>query len=66
MEGFVDEHGLAHFPHAVDEDGSLWGHFGVPYQPAWVFLDDTGEVTRHVGTLAEAELEQILERMIAS
>lgn len=62
----MEEYRLAHFPHAVDEGGDLWRHFGVPYQPAWVLLDDTGEVTQHIGTLGEAELEQMLDRMIAS
>lgn len=41
-EAFVEEHGLDEIPHVVDEDGSLWGRFGITYQPAWVFVDEDG------------------------
>ena len=41
-EAFVEEHGLGEITHVVDEDGSLWGRFGITYQPAWVFVDDDG------------------------
>jgi hypothetical protein len=44
MQEFVDRHDLDHIPHAVSEDGELFVHFGVSYQPAWVLLDAEGEV----------------------
>lgn len=39
---FVAEHGLDGMVHVVDDDGSLWAHYGVSYQPAWVLIDDDG------------------------
>lgn len=64
MQVFVDEFGLS-FPQAVTEDGSLWSSFGVAYQPAWVFVDDSGETSLVPYELPEAELERTLDRLIA-
>jgi thiol-disulfide isomerase/thioredoxin len=44
MEDFVATHDVGHFPHAATEDGELWVHFDVSYQPAWIILDADGEV----------------------
>jgi hypothetical protein len=65
MQAFVDEFGLD-FPQAVTEDGSLWSRFDVAYQPAWVFVDDTGETTLVPYELPEAQLERTLDRLIAN
>lgn len=65
MQGFVDAYGLG-FEQAVTEDGELWGHFGVAYQPAWVFVDDSGEVTVVPSELSRAELERTLDELIAA
>jgi hypothetical protein len=64
MQGFVDTYGLA-FQQAVTEDGSLWAHFGVAYQPAWVFVDDAGETTIVPDELSAADLERTLDELIA-
>ncbi len=66
MQEFVDEFGLDHFGHAVSEDGSLWQRFGVPYQPAWVFVDADGNAERHVGALDEGTLTGILDDLSAA
>ena len=65
MQSFVDEYGLG-FPQAVTEDGSLWARFGVAYQPAWVFVDDSGETTVVPYELEKADLERTLDELIAS
>ncbi len=65
MQGFVDEFGLG-FPQAVTEDGSLWARFDVAYQPAWVFVDDSGESTLVPYELPEDELERVLDDLIAT
>ncbi|MET0800758.1 MAG: hypothetical protein ABWZ53_06280 [Actinomycetota bacterium] len=65
MQAFVDEFGLT-FPQAVTEDGSLWSRFGVAYQPAWVFVDDSGETTLVPYELPEAQLERTLDRLTAN
>ncbi|HSH32497.1 MAG: hypothetical protein WBM72_10090 [Actinomycetota bacterium] len=63
MQGFVDDHDLG-FIQAVTEDGSLWTHFGVAYQPAWVFVDDDGTTTVVPYELPESELTSTLDRLI--
>jgi thiol-disulfide isomerase/thioredoxin len=50
-EAFVADHGLEHVVHAIDEDGSLWGRYGVNYQPAWVFIAPDGTTRVHAGGL---------------
>jgi hypothetical protein len=65
MQSFVDEFGLR-FQQAVTEDGSLWAEFGVAYQPAWVFVDDSGESTLVPTELPRDELERVLDDLIAS
>jgi hypothetical protein len=61
MANFVDEFGVGHFPHAADPDAVLWERFGVPYQPAWVFVDSSGQAVRVLGALPEQDLISILE-----
>ena len=64
MQGFVDAFSLG-FTQAVTEDGSLWARFGVPYQPAWVFVNDDGSAQVVHGVLSEPPLEAILDQLIA-
>ena len=65
MEGFVEGFGVGQFPHVVDRDGSLWARFGVPYQPAWVFVDSKGNSVRVSGAIPEPDLISILEDLAA-
>lgn len=51
MEKFISDYGLGDVEHIVDGDGSLWSTFGVPYQPAFVFVNDDGEITLIQGSL---------------
>lgn len=60
MAGFVHGFDLGFFPHVNDGDESLFTHLGVPYQPAWVFVDSKGEAVRSLGALPESDLESIL------
>lgn len=64
MQAFVDEFGLEGFPHAVDEDGSLWARFEVPYQPAWIFVDERGRETRHLGPLGAEGIGQRIQELM--
>ncbi len=59
MQSFVDRHGLT-FPNLNDEPGDVFGRFGVPGQPAWVFIDADGQATRRVGALSDDELDAAL------
>lgn len=60
MQGFVDDTGTGELQHIVDDDGSIWTGFGVAAQPAFAFVDDSGEVEVFVGALGK---EALLERM---
>lgn len=64
MKGFVETFDLG-FPQAVSVDGRLWASFGVGGQPAWVFIDDSGQTDLYPYELPRDELEQILENLIA-
>ena len=59
MEDFVDRHNLS-FPSLVDMSGEVFGRYGIPFQPAWIFLDDQGEMTRVLGSLGAASLQQYI------
>lgn len=61
MEAFVRDFGVSGFPHAADPDGVLWERFGVPYQPAWVFIDSKGKAVHVFGALPGQDLISILE-----
>jgi peroxiredoxin len=63
MQAFVDRHGIR-MPTAVDEDGSLFASFGFTYQPAWVFVNDGGQVTTFFGALGEDGLEEEIRGLI--
>lgn len=61
MANFVDHFEVGHLPHAADPDGELWERFGVPYQPAWVFIDSGGNAVRVFGAVPDDQLISILE-----
>ncbi len=43
-QAFVDEFDLHGLPTVVDTDGSVFTSFGIVGQPAWIFLNDDGEM----------------------
>ncbi len=63
-ETFIGNHSLT-FPQAIDEAGELYQHFGVPGQPAWVFVDRTGKVTRNLGAMEKDDLTKVLNGLLA-
>ena len=65
MEAFVDRYGIR-MPTAVDEDESLFTTFGFTYQPAWVFVNDGGQVRTYFGALGEDGLEAEIEDLLAA
>lgn len=64
MSDFIDEFGLAAFDHVNDADERLFAHFGIPYQPAWVFIDPSGETATVNGAIPEPDLEEILDDLV--
>ncbi len=59
MQKFVDKHGIT-FPTASDDDAELYARFDIPSQPAWVFVDEMGQMQVHLGALEPAELDSML------
>ena len=51
---------MSSFDHAVDADGTLWSSYGITTQPSFIFIDDSGEPTTHVGALG---IEGLTERL---
>lgn len=55
MQLFEDQFGLT-FPSLRDDDGTLFARFGVPAQPAWVFIGPDGTTERVLEELAPDEV----------
>lgn len=66
MAGFVEEFGLDGFEHVADLHGQIWAAFGVTAQPSYVFINDDGDVRRHIGGMEPDELAAELDRLIAN
>jgi peroxiredoxin len=64
MQAFIDRHGIT-FPTLNDSTGELFSHFGVPAQPAWVFVSPNGTVTTNLGAMESPELDKALATTIA-
>ena len=62
MQAFQDRHGLT-FPSVRDDDGSLYARFGVPAQPAWVFVSADGTTDLVLGAMEEDELDARLQAL---
>jgi hypothetical protein len=65
MQAFVDRHRLT-FLQINDEAGAVYARFGVPYQPAWVFVDRSGVVERVQGAVGDDELAARLDGLAQS
>jgi thiol-disulfide isomerase/thioredoxin len=63
---YLDEFGVA-YPSLEDPSGTLAYRFGVPYLPATVFVDASGEMRyRAVGALDAATLADLIARTAGS
>jgi peroxiredoxin len=65
MQGFVDAHHIT-FPTLNDADSSLFAHFGVPAQPAWVFVRADGSAKRVLGAEEPDVLARNLDALAVS
>lgn len=63
MERFVAEKGVTEFEHIADVTNVIWRAFTITAQPSYVFIDDNGEVRRHVGGLTAERIEEELKRL---
>ncbi len=66
MAVFVDDYGVAGFEHVADLHGEIWSVFGVTAQPSYVFIDDNGEVRRHIGGMQPEDLAAELDFMLSN
>lgn len=65
MEGFIDDTATGGLQHIADLDGSIWQAFGVYAQPAFAFIDDTGDIEVFVGGLGEDALADRVDGLLA-
>lgn len=66
LQEFVDDTDTDSLPHIVDTEGTIWSAFGVAAQPAFAFIDDSGEVEVFVGTLGAEGLTERMEALAAA
>ncbi|MCB1018173.1 MAG: redoxin domain-containing protein [Acidimicrobiales bacterium] len=66
MEGFVADTGTGGLTHVADTDGAIWSSYGVVTQPAFAFLDDSGEVEVVVGSLGRDALVERMDALAAA
>jgi hypothetical protein len=62
FQAFVDRHGLT-FPNLADDRGAVFARFGVPIQPAWVFVTADGTGERIIGALGDDALRAELDAL---
>lgn len=58
LRRFVADHGLENMPQLIDS--AVLVRFGIAYTPAWVFINQDGEVQVHPGTITEFGLRKAL------
>ena len=63
INDFISTFGVSSFDHAVDPDGTLWRSYEITTQPSFIFIDDSGETTRHVGALGIDDLSDRLTQL---
>ena len=59
---FEQHYGLT-FPSGRDVDGTLFARYGVPVQPAWVFVTREGKATTVLGAQDESDLTAKLDQL---
>lgn len=64
MTSFIDRHRIT-FPSIVDREGDVFARYGVPYQPAWVFIARDGSWVAVQGSLDRESLAPYVEELIA-
>lgn len=63
---WVESRGVAAFDHIADDDGSVWGEFGIRTQPAFVFINDDGTFEAVNGRLGTDSLTERITALIES
>lgn len=63
MQQFVQKYGLQSFQHVADVDSAVWKRFGVTAQPAYAFIDASGQVEVVTSQLSAQDLTQRLSKL---
>ena len=66
MREFVETYPVSGFTHLADTDGSVWARFGVTYQPAYAFIDPSGDIDVVKASLSEADLSERVRALLAT
>jgi thiol-disulfide isomerase/thioredoxin len=66
MREFVDDTGTGSITHLADLDGDVWSAFGVYGQPAFAFIDDSGEVEVFIGGMGGDALAERIDELITT
>jgi thiol-disulfide isomerase/thioredoxin len=66
MREFVDDTGTGSITHLADLDGAVWSAFGVYGQPAFAFIDDSGDVEVFIGGMGGDALAERIDELIAT
>lgn len=61
----MDDFGLDGFEHIADTNGEIWQAFGVTAQPAYVFINDDGTLSRQVGAMQDDRFMAALTQLAA-
>jgi|GEM_PF-606385 len=64
MKQFVADTKSSKITHLADTDGAIWLHFKVPAQPAFVFLNSKGVLTRQIGALSKSDLFKMTRQLL--
>lgn len=62
MQEFINKHQLT-FVNIKDSDGLIFAKFEVPYQPAWVFMQQDGTSQTSIGAMDEVALSTALNKL---
>lgn len=65
MLDFISRHGLT-FPSLRDVAGDVFARYDVPFQPAWVFVDADGKVTKVQGSLDAESLVPLIDELLSN
>ena len=65
FQEWIEGREVTGFDHIADPDTVVWREFDVTTQPAFVFINDDGEVERHLGPLGLDSLTERVNDLIA-
>lgn len=63
---FVEDLGVGDIEHLHDDTGEIWQRFGIVTQPAWIFINDDGEIDTKLGALGADGMRQALSNLEAN